>query len=85
MPAGAILINAARGGLVDEEALAEALVSGHLAAAGIDVFEMEPLPDDSPLREAPNLVMTPHIGASTFEAQREVSRQIAVFIRDAHL
>jgi len=85
MPAGAILINAARGGLVDEEALAEALVSGHLAAAGIDVFEMEPLPDDSPLREAPNLVMTPHIGASTFEAQREVSRQIAVFIRDALL
>lgn len=85
MPAGAILINAARGGLVDEEALAEALVSGHLSAAGIDVFEMEPLPDDSPLREAPNLVMTPHIGASTFEAQREVSRQIAVFIRDALL
>ena len=85
MPAGAILINAARGGLVDEEALAEALMSGHLAAAGIDVFEMEPLPDDSPLREAPNLVMTPHIGASTFEAQREVSRQIAVFIRDALL
>ena len=85
MPAGAILINAARGGLVDEEALAEALVSGHLAAAGIDVFEMEPLPDDSPLREAPNLVMTPHIGASTFEAQQEVSRQIAVFIRDALL
>lgn len=85
MPAGAILINAARGGLVDEEALAEALVSGHLAAAGIDVFEMEPLPDDSPLREAPNLVMTPHIGASTFEAQHEVSRQIAVFIRDALL
>lgn len=85
MPAESILINAARGGLVDEEALAEALVTGHLSAAGIDVFEMEPLPDGSPLRKAPNLVMTPHIGASTVEAQREVSRQIAVSIRDALL
>jgi D-3-phosphoglycerate dehydrogenase len=85
MPAGSILINAARGGLVDEEALAEALVSGHLSAAGIDVFETEPLPDGSPLRKAPNLVMTPHIGAATVEAQREVSRQIAVSIRDALL
>ncbi len=85
MKEGAILINAARGGLVDETALAEALVSGRLAAAGLDVFEEEPLPPDSPLREAPNLVFTPHIGAATFEAQREVSREIAAAVRDALL
>ncbi len=85
MPRGAILINAARGGLVDERALAAALVSGRLAAAGLDVYEREPLPTDSPLRSAPNLVFTPHIGASTAEAQREVSRQIALAVRDALL
>lgn len=85
MPDGAILINAARGGLVDEAALAEALVSGKLAGAGLDVYEREPLPEDSPLRTAPNLVFTPHIGASTDEAQAEVSRQIAVAVRDALL
>jgi D-3-phosphoglycerate dehydrogenase len=85
MPDGAILINAARGGLVDETALAEALVSGKLGGAGLDVYEREPLPADSPLRQAPNLVFTPHIGASTDEAQAEVSRQIAVAVRDALL
>ena len=85
MPDGAILINAARGGLVDEAALADALVSGKLGAAGLDVYEREPLPEDSPLRTAPNLVFTPHIGASTDEAQAEVSRQIAVAVRDALL
>jgi D-3-phosphoglycerate dehydrogenase len=85
MPDGAMLINAARGGLVDEDALAAALVSGKLGAAGLDVYEREPLPDDSPLRSAPNLVFTPHIGASTDEAQAEVSRQIAVAVRDALL
>ncbi|MFV1986393.1 MAG: phosphoglycerate dehydrogenase [Gemmatimonadota bacterium] len=85
MPDGAMLINAARGGLIDESALAEALVSGKLGAAGLDVYEREPLPEDSPLRSAPNLVFTPHIGASTAEAQVEVSRQIAVAVRDALL
>jgi len=85
MPAGAILINAARGGLVDEGALAAALVSGQLAGAGLDAYEREPLPSDSALRTAPNIVLTPHIGASTAEAQREVSRQIAVAVRDALL
>ncbi|WP_419163169.1 phosphoglycerate dehydrogenase [Candidatus Palauibacter sp.] len=85
MRPGAILINAARGGLVDEAALAEGLTSGHLGAAGLDVFETEPLPADSPLRQAPRLVFTPHLGASTFEAQRQVSRQIAVSVRDALL
>lgn len=85
MPSGGILVNAARGGLVDEAALARALASGHLAGAGLDVYEREPLPEDSPLRSAPNVVFTPHIGASTEEAQREVSRQIAVAVRDALL
>ncbi|MCG8469746.1 MAG: phosphoglycerate dehydrogenase [Gemmatimonadetes bacterium] len=85
LPEGAILVNAARGGLVDEAALAEALASGHLSAAGLDVFENEPLPENSPLRGARNLVVSPHIGASTVEAQREVSRQIAVAVRDALL
>lgn len=82
---GAILVNAARGGLVDEPALAAALDSGKLAAAGLDVFESEPLPGDSPLRSLRNVVFTPHIGASTAEAQAEVSRQIAVAVRDALL
>ncbi|MEI6845187.1 MAG: C-terminal binding protein [Actinomycetes bacterium] len=61
MPKGSILVNVSRGGLVDESALAESLRSGHLSAAGLDVFEKEPLEADSPLRQAPNLVLTPHI------------------------
>ncbi len=83
MRPGAILINAARGGLIDEAALADALRSGHLGAAGLDVFATEPLPADSPLRDAPQLVFSPHLGASTFEAQRQVSRQIAIAVRNA--
>lgn len=54
-------MNVSRGGLVDEDALAAALTSGHLGGAGLDVFECEPLPLGSPLREAPNLVMSPHL------------------------
>lgn len=60
MPRGAILINCSRGGLIDETALAEALVSGQLSGAGLDVFEKEPLPMDSPLRSAPHLLVSPH-------------------------
>jgi D-3-phosphoglycerate dehydrogenase len=77
MKRGARLIHAARGGIVDEEALCEALHSGHLAGAALDVFEREPLPADSPLRRAPHIVLTPHLGASTAEAKRKVSLDVA--------
>ena len=82
---GVRLINCARGGLIDEGALALALHNGHVAAAALDVFEMEPLPADSPLRDAPNLVLTPHLGASTAEAQESVGIEIAQSIRAALL
>jgi D-3-phosphoglycerate dehydrogenase len=74
MKDGVIIINAARGGIIDEEALYEALVSGKVYAAGLDVFEVEPPTDDlrQKLLALPNVVATPHIGASTFEAQERV-------------
>src|SRR6059058_3489517 len=62
---GVRIINCARGGLIDEAALVEALQDGHVAGAALDVFEVEPLPSDSSLRNAPNIVLTPHLGAST--------------------
>jgi D-3-phosphoglycerate dehydrogenase / 2-oxoglutarate reductase len=82
---GVRIINCARGGLVDEEALASALQDRHVAAAALDVFEKEPLPNDSPLRSAPNLILTPHLGASTAEAQESVGIEIAQSIRAALL
>jgi D-3-phosphoglycerate dehydrogenase len=82
---GVRIINCARGGLIDEAALADALRSGHVAGAALDVFEKEPLPADSPLRDAPNLVVTPHLGASTAEAQESVGIEIAQSIRAALL
>lgn len=65
MKQGAILINTARGGLIDEEALAEAVFSGHLSGAGLDTFADEPLPTDHPFLSMPQIVMTPHMGGST--------------------
>lgn len=83
MKADAYLVNVARGGVIDEAALARALVAGTIAGAALDVYETEPLPDDSPLRQAPNLVMTPHIGAATRDAQVRVAAEIAKRIEQA--
>lgn len=83
MKKGAYLVNVARGGVVDERALADALASGHLAGAALDVYASEPLAADSPLRDAPNLVLTPHLGASTAEAQELVATEIAEGVRAA--
>ncbi|MGI8830699.1 MAG: phosphoglycerate dehydrogenase [Candidatus Limnocylindria bacterium] len=74
---GAFVLNVARGGIVDESALADALRSGHLAGAAVDVFSVEPMAPDNPLRGAPNLVLTPHLGASTAEAQDRVGIEMA--------
>jgi D-3-phosphoglycerate dehydrogenase len=82
---GVRIINCARGGLIDEAALVNALQDRHVAGAALDVFETEPLPDDSPLRSAPNIVLTPHLGASTAEAQESVGIEIAQSIRAALL
>jgi D-3-phosphoglycerate dehydrogenase len=82
MKRGAYVVNAARGGLVDEVALLEALDSGQLAGAALDTFVTEPLPADSPLRAHPKLVLTPHLGASTSEAQQAVSTILAREVLD---
>ena len=83
MKKGARLINCARGGLIDEEALLEVITSGHLAGAALDVFAQEP-PGASPLFGHPRIQFTPHLGASTEEAQTatgvEIAHQIAAFL-----
>ncbi len=77
MKKGAYLINCARGGIVDEKALLELMVSGHLAGCAMDVFEIEPLPAGHPFTQQPNMVLTPHLGASTDEAQVQVALEVA--------
>ncbi|MFZ5806630.1 MAG: phosphoglycerate dehydrogenase [Verrucomicrobiota bacterium] len=76
------IINCARGGLVEEAALEEAIRSKKLAGAALDVFEIEPPPEDFPLRKLDSVLMVPHLGASTYEAQESVGVEIAEAIRD---
>jgi len=78
---GVIVVNAARGGLVDEQALREALESGHVSAAAFDVFTVEPAKENV-LFGAPNFIATPHLGASTNEAQENVALQVAEQMSD---
>ena len=82
LPAGARVINCARGGIIDEKALLESLDSGHLAGAALDVFETEPLPADHPIVSHPKMVITPHLGAATLEAQVLVARESAQLLVD---
>ena len=79
---GVLLVNAARGGIVDEAALAEALESGRVGGAALDVFEREPPPPDHPLIQHPRVICTPHLGASTEQAQLNVAIQVAEQVRD---
>jgi D-3-phosphoglycerate dehydrogenase len=77
---GVVIVNAARGGLVDEAALFDAVTSGHVRAAGIDVFSKEPC-TDSPLFDLPQVVVTPHLGASTEEAQDRAGTDVAASVK----
>ena len=85
MRTGGIVANLARGGIVDDQSLMAALDSGHLRGAALDVYQSEPLAADHPIRQAPNVVLTPHIGASTAEAQRNVAVDVCRAVRDALL
>ena len=85
MKPGALLVNAARGGIVDEAALCRSLGEGRLGGAALDVYQEEPLPPEHPLRTLPNVVLTPHLGASTHEAQQNVALEIAEGVRLALL
>src|ERR1700693_2120295 len=82
MKKGARVLNCARGGIINESALAEALQSGHIAGAALDVFVQEPPPADHPLLMLPNVVLTPHLGASTIEAQVSVATEAAQLLID---
>jgi D-3-phosphoglycerate dehydrogenase len=82
MKRGSRVINCARGGIINEDALAEALRSGHLAGAALDVFVKEPLPPEHPFLKLPNVVLTPHLGASTVEAQTSVALEAAQLLVD---
>ncbi len=83
MRPGACLVNTARGGVLDEAAMAEALVSGRLGAAALDVFEDEPLPADSRLAGIPNLYLTPHVAGLTEEANARTGALVASLVREA--
>ena len=82
MKAGSVLVNTCRGAVIDTAAVAAALRSGHLKGAGLDVFEQEPLPADSPLLECPSAVLTPHASWYSEESYSEVKRRAAEAIAD---
>jgi len=82
MKPGVRIVNCARGGIVDEKDLHEALVAGQVAGAALDVYETEPPPAEFPLRDLPQVVMTPHLGASTGEAQENVGIEVAEAITE---
>lgn len=82
MKKGVRIINCARGGIIDEKALYEGLKSGYVKAAALDVFEKEPLPGDSPLLELGNVILTPHLGASTEEAQIKIATECSDMLID---
>jgi phosphoglycerate dehydrogenase-like enzyme len=83
MKPDAVLVNASRGGVVDETALHAALTAGRLRAAAIDVFEREPAPADHPLLRLPNVLALPHLGAATREAQRRAGTDAAAALLEA--
>ena len=85
LPEAAIVANLARGGIVEEAALERALTSGRLGGAILDVYAKEPLPADSPLRTLPSVLLTPHLGASTAEGQRNVAVDVCAAVKDALL
>jgi D-3-phosphoglycerate dehydrogenase len=78
MPAGSVLVNCARGGLLDYHALAKSLTDGHLFAAALDVYDEEPLPAGHPLRSAPNVVMTPHLAGASRAVAARAARMVGV-------
>ena len=82
---GSIVANFARGGIIEEAALSKALDDDHLAGALLDVYSKEPLASDSPLRTRENVLLTPHLGASTAEGQRNVAVDVCLAVRDALL
>src|SRR6185503_18446297 len=85
LPDGAIVANFARGGIIDEKALTDALASARLGGAMLDVYSKEPLAPDHPFRTNDRVLLTPHLGASTAEGQRNVAVDVCVAVRDALL
>ncbi len=83
LPEGAFVVNAARGGVLDEAALLAAIRSGHLAGAALDVFAVEPLPADSPLRDEDRILLSPHAAGATREAQGRLIAAVVENIRRA--